>query len=1144
MQQKVIKAIKNKLFHLALFGALLLLVLLSINNKSVHATTYRDTILAEPTLLNYWPMDEASGATSLSPAAGGTVINLTGATVGLSGQVDGTAVSFNGTTNFGVTASNLDYTSYSKLVVEALIFVSSYDNSIRITWELSPSALSNQGAFYFAQDVGGTNSPTLKGDGGFNNAEYTRPSAGQWHLFTMVYDTSPGSNEVEAYIDGDLQTPTSRPFNVNNTNNFGNFALYLMSRGGGSFFSAGKMQHLAIYSDLSSSQIALHAQAAGLRELLPGTLSESSRTTTSATVSWTSASNVFNPPIIAQLQRSAHGANSWSNVSGATSSPAVDTGLSVDTSYDYRVAYTDATATTVYSNTLVVTTMKVYPPYTANSDTVIVGPYDTARSGAGNWSPGAAGSVQWLVDGHQYRVRQSGTINRLRIYTPNNTNLTGFYLQIWRKNGTTYDLVGQSNNIASSLANASFSTVDLLTPISGVQIGDFYGARMETSGSAASFYAYNPGSVVSKFIVNQTASLTGMDWAAQFSSATVVPIEMYMSPAPQVVFIGDSIFQGVPGNYSFLDPTDTTNLASSIEGQFSGITGYTYQNMGKGSDTTAIITSRFTNDVINLHPRIVVMEGGVNDIYGGAVTKAQFLANWTTNLAAAQASSSISKILVLKILPWTNGTNVQNQTRDDWNAALETLVANYSKATVVDASTYVGQFRSGGDVGNLWDIQTAFSADGVHFNQTGHGQIAQALVDSIDTTIPTITNISSNKVNGYYKTGEVIDIDITFSEAVSSTGDVTVTLETGATDRTCTFTVTSSTTGTCNYTVQAGDASDDLTVSLISGTIADEVENSMSVFSPVTNLAANKTLIIDTRAPTISAVTLISSPTSDVTPSYAFTTDETGTVGYGGACSSTTTTALAGVNIVTFISLADGTYTNCTITITDTATNVSNTLAVASFTIDTSTPASTSAPAPVTATSSTIDDIPEPEVEQVRYNTVTFANSSNGAAIQLETPEGTTITCSASVAESTLSNQDSEHSYPVGLVDFCLTVPIGSTNTIKLTFVTNLALDDVMAFKFSNEVGTYTEVRNATITETMLGNQRALLVAYQVTDGGELDGDSTVNGTILDPIGLAASNDPESSISTTTPPYLLITLSIIGVSGLLIFIAANIRARR
>jgi hypothetical protein len=89
---------------------------------------------------------------------------------------------------------------------------------------------------------------------------------------------------------------------------------------------------------------------------------------------------------------------------------------------------------------------------------------------------------------------------------------------------------------------------------------------------------------------------------------------------------------------------------------------------------------------------------------------------------------------------------------------------------------------------------------------------------------------------------------------VTSTGNITVTLETGDTDRTCTFSVSNATSGTCNYTVQAGDTSSDLTVSSISGTIADGAANAMVNFVPATNLAANKAIVIDTTAPNAPAV--------------------------------------------------------------------------------------------------------------------------------------------------------------------------------------------------------------------------------------------------------------------------------------------------
>lgn len=121
----------------------------------------------------------------------------------------------------------------------------------------------------------------------------------------------------------------------------------------------------------------------------------------------------------------------------------------------------------------------------------------------------------------------------------------------------------------------------------------------------------------------------------------------------------------------------------------------------------------------------------------------------------------------------------------------------------------------------------------------------------IDTNLPTVTNVTSTTADGLYGIGQVINIAVTFSKAVTSTGDVTVTLETGTTDRTCTFTVSAATSGTCNYTVEAGDATDDLTVNSVTGTIKDSVAHTLTNTTPVTNLAANKTLIIETTSPTV-----------------------------------------------------------------------------------------------------------------------------------------------------------------------------------------------------------------------------------------------------------------------------------------------------
>ena len=74
-------------------------------------------------------------------------------------------------------------------------------------------------------------------------------------------------------------------------------------------------------------------------------------------------------------------------------------------------------------------------------------------------------------------------------------------------------------------------------------------------------------------------------------------------------------------------------------------------------------------------------------------------------------------------------------------------------------------------------------------------------------------------------------------------------------------------------------------------------------------------------APIIAEVTEVTTPTNDSTPNYTFSSTEAGTITYGGSCSSSTTIAIAGNNTITLNTLSDGTYSDCTITVTDNAGN-------------------------------------------------------------------------------------------------------------------------------------------------------------------------------------------------------------------------------
>ncbi|MHC9086950.1 fibronectin type III domain-containing protein [Luteimonas sp. RIT-PG2_3] len=172
------------------------------------------------------------------------------------------------------------------------------------------------------------------------------------------------------------------------------------------------------------------------------------------------------------------------------------------------------------------------------------------------------------------------------------------------------------------------------------------------------------------------------------------------------------------------------------------------------------------------------------------------------------------------------------------------------------------------DFGNVDDVRLFQSAGGTTGDAGSFHSLNNIVIDDAvvpDTTPPTITSINSSTANGTYKIGDVIAVQINFSENVVVTGTPRLTLETGATDRAVNYTSGSGTsTLSFNYTVQAGDATADLdyvatsALALNGGTIRDAAGNSaiLTLASPgaANSLGANKNLVIDGIVPTVSSV--------------------------------------------------------------------------------------------------------------------------------------------------------------------------------------------------------------------------------------------------------------------------------------------------
>jgi len=216
-------------------------------------------------------------------------------------------------------------------------------------------------------------------------------------------------------------------------------------------------------------------------------------------------------------------------------------------------------------------------------------------------------------------------------------------------------------------------------------------------------------------------------------------------------------------------------------------------------------------------------------------------------------------------------------------------------------------------------------------------------IAEVDLTPPTLLSFSSSTADGVYGPGSSITITANYDEALGSDSKLKVNLDNGV-SIVLDSVSGSSVSGT--YTVGAtgsGEDSLDLTVRNINGEAVEDLflnaQDSSIMPIAADNIAANSNIVIDVTAPIISQVTPVATPTTDATPDYVFTSDEAGDISYGGSCNSVVGSANVGNTTVTLDSdgagagLADGTYSDCVLSVTDAVGNISSDLAINIFVI-------------------------------------------------------------------------------------------------------------------------------------------------------------------------------------------------------------------
>lgn len=183
--------------------------------------------------------------------------------------------------------------------------------------------------------------------------------------------------------------------------------------------------------------------------------------------------------------------------------------------------------------------------------------------------------------------------------------------------------------------------------------------------------------------------------------------------ATKVVFMGDSITE-LWGRYAPGFFTSNDYVCSGISGQ-----------------TTKTMLGRFTTDVINRNPQVVVILAGTNDIArndGYFVSMEQIFSNIVRMAEMAKAKNI--KVILCSVVPssgyaWTASIKPANLV-----ARLNTLLEEYAATHDCGWVDYYSMFATADG-----SIDSKFSSDGCHPLPAGYVLMEQALMPVLEPMI-------------------------------------------------------------------------------------------------------------------------------------------------------------------------------------------------------------------------------------------------------------------------------------------------------------------------------------------------------------------------------------------------------------------------
>ncbi len=364
-----------------------------------------------------------------------------------------------------------------------------------------------------------------------------------------------------------------------------------------------------------------------------------------------------------------------------------------------------------------------------------------------------------------------------------------------------------------------------------------------------------------------------------------------------------------------------TGVLTSISGAVSNI-----ENLTAGSGADTIIGNSSANTLTGNGGNDIIFGGdGADTLLGGAGKNILIGGKGADTITTDSTSTGDIDVADETSYSDSSTANTTNLglIRTEWTGA-----SSYANRVAHIQGTLAGGLNSTSQF-KVSTLQYDNSADSINGNAAS---VKNWYISS--ATFDTITNTFSGETS----TDTSIPVSIASSANPTAAGnDVTFTASSTQTAATGSMTVYKDSTSLGSCTISSGSCAY-LASGLTGGSYSmTAVYGGDSTYSASTSSAITQ-VMTDSVAPTVTEVTPVTTPTNDSTPNYTFNTNEAGTITYGGSCSSATTSATSGNNTITFATLSDGTYSNCTITVTDASSNASSALAVTAFTVDATAP--------------------------------------------------------------------------------------------------------------------------------------------------------------------------------------------------------------